>query len=400
MAYSYESGGNKGKKYFKDAGSWKLLSMWGTADNVELDGAAIQSNLPAAFNTTTVHGFLQQVDTYFGQSNGFASLGADGKLTAGQVPSGLAGGMSFVGGVSASQDIESLMNAQIGATPAESDAGKYFIVTTAGQLTNGSGDTLHHEIQAGAGDGAQTDFPMDLEVGDWLVLLNVDTGTPLYTWGIIDNDYATASTSGEGVVQLSDASAVTGLVGNHVVTEGVLAALIGASDGFLMKTTAGWDGTGGFMKADGDGTFSVDTNTYLTNYVAKSETLTGYSEAVAFAEVTSSDTILSAIEQLAYTAKTAYNWGDHTSGGYQSAGAAVGINESGAGSNADSLLLTLNYRNSGALAQNINVWADGATEKIWFGGSALNDMPIVGVQVNATTPTTEGNNGDLWIVTS
>lgn len=312
MAYSYN---NKGTKFIYDVDTWKKLSMWGTADNVEMDGSLFSNAyLPSTVRSAaTVHAFLEKVNDFFGQANGFATLGADGKVPAGQLPSSVAsGGMVFIGGANAGTDIETLMIAQIGATPAAADAGKYMIVTTGGELTNATGNSAHHTIQSGAGDEGDDTFPVTLEQGDWLVLLSVNEGTPLYTWGIIDNDYLEATSAAYGVVRLSDASTRVSLTGNDVITESVLATILG--DDVLVD---GDFATAGFMKTNGSGGYSVDSSTYITT--ALTELITGFVKAGSYAAVAATDSILSAIEQLAYTAETAYGWGDHSDAGYQSA---------------------------------------------------------------------------------
>lgn len=394
MAYTYDY---KSTKYEKESGAWKKLSAWGSADNVELSFA--NSNLPAAFGSAAdVAAFFTQIDTYFGQANGFATLGADAKLPSAQLPSSVAnGGMNFIGGLDAGQDIETIMNAQIGGAPVAGDEGKFFIVTTAGDLLNATADSAHHQMQA-PGDEGDSTFPITLEAGDWLVLLEVDEGTPLYTWGIIDNDYLEATAAAFGVVRLSDVTDVASLTGNDVITEGILSGLIAASDGLLTKTVGSWNTVAGLMKTNGDGSFTVDTSTYLTSYEAISEVLTGYAIETSQIDVNSSDTILQAFQKLAYTAQEAFGWGDHSLAGYQVAGNAVGINEADSVANADSELLTFNYRDGSAVAQTLQVRAEGDDGKLHYGGSALNDMPIPGVKVSGSLPqASDGNDGDIWL---
>ncbi len=390
MAYSYN---NKGTKYHKDAGTWKKIALWGSADNIELDVGAL-ANIPAGMSASaTLEAFLIAMDSAFGVADGFATLGGDGKLASSQLPAAVAGGMNFIGATLAAEDIENIMSSNIAAVPVDADKGKFMIVTSGGELTNSTGNSANHVLQSPGEEGDST-FPITLEPGDWLILLDVNTSTTTYTWGIIDNDYLEANTTEFGVTRLSNAANRAGLSGNDVVTEGILATIL--NDDILVDSDFG---SAGFMKSNGSGGYSIDASTYLTGYVAKDEALTGYSEKVSFAEITSSDDILSALEQLAYTAKTAYNWGDHAGGGYQGAGDAIGLDASGAGANADSKLITFNYVDGASAPQTLTMWAEGTEGRIYIGGSAINTTPLASMSVSASVPTTEGNDGDFMIVT-
>jgi len=86
---------------------------------------------------------LKQSVSERGQANGYASLGADGKIPASQLPAALFGGLSYQGTWNANA------NAPVIPTASAANKGYYYKVTTAGS-TNVSGET-------------------DWKVGDWIV---------------------------------------------------------------------------------------------------------------------------------------------------------------------------------------------------------------------------------------
>jgi hypothetical protein len=252
MAYSYF---HKGTKYNHDGTAWRKIALWGSADNVEVDGGAIRTNLPAAFaGVTTVHGFLAQIDSSFGAVSGFATLDGTGKVPLTQLPviSG-SGGLSFQGTIDASSmDLDDLTGAFVGSTD---DIGKYFIITTAGTIDDTS--TTTKWATNASDDSGDVPPAITLEVGDWLICTGYATDHNVID--VINNAYGSASTGSVGVVQLSDATTRAGLSGDHVVTEGVLATIL---NGDILVD--GDFATAGFMKTNGAGSYSIDNNTYLT----------------------------------------------------------------------------------------------------------------------------------------
>jgi hypothetical protein len=54
----------------------------------------------------------------------------------------------------------------------------------------------------GHGDGGEDDFPLTLEQGDWIVLVQAQSATPKWTWAVIDRRYEHADTATYGVTKL------------------------------------------------------------------------------------------------------------------------------------------------------------------------------------------------------
>ena len=99
---------------------------------------------------------------------------------------------------------------------------------------------------------------------------------------IVNNQYGTASTSEYGIVRFSDATTVTGMTGNDVITEGILAGLIGTDTGDIAA--------GDHLHDD-----RYYTETEIGNYFDGTTPITGY-------------------DKIGWDA--AYGWGDHSLVGY------------------------------------------------------------------------------------
>ena len=250
MSYSYDK---KGTKYHYNTDAWEKIAMFTSGDQVELIATG-NTNLPNSMGAATnLAAFITAFDGAVGVASGFATLGADGKVPAGQLPASIAGGMQFIGALNlgTSKTFEDLTSAGMNTE------GEYFIVTTGGDLI--SGGLITGTVQA-PGDEGSTSLPLTLEAGDWVVCIAQDIGgASTMTVAIIDNDYQTASTSAAGVVTLSSASTRAGLSGNSVVTDGVLATIL--NDDIIVD---GDFASAGFMKTDGSGGYSVDNSTFLT----------------------------------------------------------------------------------------------------------------------------------------
>lgn len=216
-------------------------------------------------------------DTYInvdqiGAAGGLATLDANQKLTISQLPTGITGGLKFRSALSVDTDLDTL-----GAlyTVAEDAQGSYWIATADIVLTSTANSTVLEP-----GDEGDFTPPINIEAGDWVVLSNWAEND--YTFAIINNTYQNATTTENGIVKLSDATTVTGMTGNDVITEGILAGLIG--------TGAGDIAAGDHLHDD-----RYYTETEVGNYFAGNTAITGYNK-------TNWD--------------TAYGWGDHSVEGY------------------------------------------------------------------------------------
>lgn len=250
----------KSKYNVRNSGSWDRQAFATIAPQVELDlsGAA---NLPTAFkNATDLDTFLSVLDSNFGTGTGFASL-VSGKIPLSQIPIGVLNGMTPKGTVNTDTDIHTLMQLNIATDPDADDTMSYIVVTSTMVLSNAV-SAADHTMQA-PGDEGDSTFPITLEAGDWLVLVEVDDTNDDYTWAIINNTQQDASTAAKGLVRLSDAGDVDLLSGDDVITEGVLKTIIDKHNDGLLKDSE-FSGTG-FMKKLSDGNYAIDTNVYITS---------------------------------------------------------------------------------------------------------------------------------------
>jgi hypothetical protein len=127
-----------------------------------------------------------------------------------------------------------------------------------------------------------------LETGDWIVITNRTgagtVGDPyIVTCAVVENTYELATTGVDGIVRLSSSTSVA-TTGDKVVTDGILAGLMGTTgtkiaygnhthSGVYEPANAGLTdlaallttGTQGFIRVNGVNDASLDTNTYLTS---------------------------------------------------------------------------------------------------------------------------------------
>lgn len=230
------------------------------------------------------------------------------KLKATYLPSFVFGGMKMAGvvdlstgstegnAISLSTLFGSIVNYSNYTTTAEQSIGTYFIVNAAGFVTSSLGTlgsvayyafkafvaTTSPYYSADLGEEGDNTPPIYLERGDWIVLngkTSPTSGVYYYTFSVVNNTYADASSSVKGVVYLSQSTS-TQDSSTDVITEYVLNGLIGtgagqiaagdhthtgyqAADGDLTALSA-LSGTG-FVKRTGADTYTLDTSTYLTS---------------------------------------------------------------------------------------------------------------------------------------
>jgi hypothetical protein len=185
-----------------------------------------------------------------GANNGVATLSNTGKVPESQLPSSVFGGMRLIDTISSNTTAEALMD--LAQTYVASNGGvlegSYFIiggnssvpVVITGGADSNNGVTHTFDAEQTNTVGEENDDDLDggnvaLEPGDWIVMggqwtLNTTT---YQRWGVVNNTYQDANVGVAGIVELSNATSVTGMSGNDVITEGVLAGLVGTASGDL-----------------------------------------------------------------------------------------------------------------------------------------------------------------------
>lgn len=212
----------------KTSSGTDILYPTTTVDQIisEGTGAGNTDESLSSFLTSTYIPLSQR-----GAASGVATLDANQKLTLSQLPIAVVGGLSFEGTISMNggKTVDQVL-AAININASAINVGDYLQVSAAGDLTQGS--TYTGGVNA-PGDEGDYDISngITLEVGDWIIVSAINTSNSTVTFGIINNTYASATTSASGMVILSNATTVTGMSGNHAITEGVLAGLIGTASG-------------------------------------------------------------------------------------------------------------------------------------------------------------------------
>ncbi len=221
-------------------------------------------------------------------------LGSDGKLNSNLMPGYILGGMSYLGIADLDEqstiDVDGLLAGEYAGMATAADAvGSYLQITSAGFLTNTSGNSAKHEI-IGGGDEGDVTFPIHLEVGDWLVLSKVDVGV-MYSWSIVNNTYELASESEFGVVKLinSVASASEVLVPVAANVKAAYDLAYGKKDDFAENNAFNKTfGTSAGQVAEGNhahGTFDI-TQGASSNVLKEITVLNGIVTAAVFGGIT------------------------------------------------------------------------------------------------------------------
>lgn len=192
--------------------------------------------------TTTLNSYLNSTFIPLlqkGQALGVATLDANQKLTASQLPAYIFGGMTYAGVVdlTSGQTIDDIMEA---ADPGDtvnklSAVGEYLQVSETGVLSQGTTWTATVLAPGDEGDYDLSDG-ITLEAGDWVVVSAYDESANTVTLGIVNNTYQNATDAAKGIVTLSSASDTTGTT-SKVITESVLGGFIPADNSDLNGTT-------------------------------------------------------------------------------------------------------------------------------------------------------------------
>lgn len=214
------------KYYAKIGGSWEQQYFETQADQVkfaDLGGVLLNG-------VTDVETALSTINTKFNAASGFAGLDGSGKLRTAQIPDAFLGGMIFRGTVSNSQntgetgmvDADTIIGTGLNKLDTK---GEYLIATTQVVINNAS-QTDSFSLQAPGDDGGDTNansqFPLTVEKGDWLVA-TTDLASNSIGLAIINNTYQDASGTRKGIVTLSEYTDGDGFStltsGTDVVTE-------------------------------------------------------------------------------------------------------------------------------------------------------------------------------------
>lgn len=189
-------------------------------------------------------------------ANGVATLDGSGLIPYNQLPSSLTGGLKFVSGLSVNTDLDTLGALYSNSTDA---VGSYWIATAEIVLTSTA-----NSIVLAPGDEGDSTFPITLETGDWIIISSWSAND--FEFAIVNNTYQQSTTSAYGITRLSSISDLNGASGNNVITDGVLASLIGTAQ----HTIAAGD----HLHDD-----RYYTETELNNFFSGASSITGYNKS-------------------------------------------------------------------------------------------------------------------------
>jgi hypothetical protein len=210
----------------KTASGTELLYPTTTVDQIISEGtgsAGADESLSSYLDSTFIP--LSQR----GVASGVATLDENAQLTLSQLPVAVVGGLSFEGTIdlSTTKDVDDILDA-INVNRANIDIGDYLQVSATGDINQGTTYTGGVNAPGDEGDYDLSDG-ITLEAGDWIVVSDINTTNQTVTFGIVNNTYRNATTSTTGMVTLSNISDLDGAAGNDVITDGVLAGLIGTA---------------------------------------------------------------------------------------------------------------------------------------------------------------------------
>jgi hypothetical protein len=283
-------------------GTANQLTYWvGTSEL----GSLATSTYPSLTELSYVKGVTSDIQTQFtgkldtttrGAANGVASLDANSKVPLGQIPIQLFDSLYFgsvikstvgpYGGSWVNNTYKPVDLASLAiSTESRSPIGWYWVVDGtlglqnnitpvldvmsnkyyATRFTNGDSDNPGGAPGSGS-TFSFTDISTTLESGDWIVISGVTTSAPggenpgsennyyIVTFGVVNNTYEDATNTVKGIVKLSSSTS-TSSAGDNVITDAVLAGLIGTTSGTIAAGNHNHDGvylplTGGTLTGD------------------------------------------------------------------------------------------------------------------------------------------------------
>ena len=262
--------------------------------------------------------------TQKGVANGVATLDASGLIPASQLSAYIRGGVRIQGTMgNTSYDtvgeiltaLESIVSSSSGAVTREELIGYAFIASQNFTLNQGTLPT-NTAFTINPGDEGDATVPIDIEVGDILMVSNYSFSSPThtYTFAVINNTYGVATGGAPGIVTLlTQTTSLQDWDGNNNVLTGgeVYPWLIGgdqngaSTDGIAMSghTHSQYLGVGAnavsaskwatartiTLSGDASGSVSIDGSANVTLTVAVADD----SHTHAFANLTSKPTTLS-----------------------------------------------------------------------------------------------------------
>jgi hypothetical protein len=283
-------------------GTANQLTYWVGTNEL---GSLATSTYPSLTELSYVKGVTSDIQTQFtgkldtttrGAANGVASLDANSKVPLGQIPIQLFDSLYFgsviestvgpYGGSWVNNTYKPVDLASFAiSTESRSPIGWYWVVDGtlglqnnitpvldvmsgkyyATRFTNGDSDNPGGAPGSGS-TFSFTDISTTLESGDWIVISGVTTSAPggenpgsennyyIVTFGVVNNTYEDATNTVKGIVKLSSSTS-TSSAGDNVITDAVLAGLIGTTSGTIAAGNHNHDGvylplTGGTLTGD------------------------------------------------------------------------------------------------------------------------------------------------------
>ena len=218
-----------------------------------------------------------------GAANGLATLDGNQKLTLSQLPTGITGGLKFRSALSANTYLDTL-GASYSAL--EDAQGSYWIATADIEITSTAFSTVLEP-----GDEGDFTLPITIEAGDWVIL--TDWATDDYEFAIINNTYQNATDAAKGIVTLSSITNLASASGNNVITDGILAGLIGTATGEIAAGDHLHDDR--YYTETEIGNF-FDGTTLMTGY-NKTDWDTAYEEKINSASFGTADGVLTLVQE-------------------------------------------------------------------------------------------------------
>jgi hypothetical protein len=174
-----------------------------------------------------------------GTANGVASLDGNTKIPIAQLPDAIFDSLYFFTTTSGTVALSTLAGAAFtnAASISRNALGYYWVCSAATTIqansTSQQVGSLYFITNINpAEEGVSTSTgSVTLEAGDWVVISKVTgsgtSGTPYtITFAVVNNTYELATTTTQGIVQLSGDTLTTQLTGNQVITETVLGNLV------------------------------------------------------------------------------------------------------------------------------------------------------------------------------
>jgi len=252
-----------------------------------------------------------------GAANGLATLDSNQKLTLSQLPNGITGGLKFGGtltqaevdgaGATLAGKIDTL-HQNVGIGNFVGLQGSYFVATeevtfvaSPNEVQAGSTGRYYTWSQADPNEEGVSGGDVDtitLEIGDWLLIRSIggigeQVAPYTISFATINNTYGNATDSEKGIVTLSNITNLASASGNNVITDGILAGLIGTATGEIAAGDHLHDDR--YYTETEIGNF-FDGTTAITGY-NKTDWDTAYEEKINSASFNTADGVLTLTQE-------------------------------------------------------------------------------------------------------